>query len=105
MKNKLAVKALSNVVFNWYRNTMRHPKWGLWLILGSLVYLLNPFDAIPDFLPIVGMIDDGLIATVLVSEVSQIMSDRLKARKNKFSNNSVIDAETPAIDVESVSLS
>lgn len=105
MKNKFAITAFSNWIFNWYRSTIRNPKWRWWLILGSLAYLLDPFDALPDFLPIVGMIDDGLIVTVLVSEVSQVMSDRLKAQKNKFSNGLASDVEMSAIDVESVSLS
>gem|GEM_PF-447313 len=109
MKNKFAVTAVSNWIFNWYHSTIRNPKWRWWLVLGSLAYLVDPFDAIPDFLPIVGMIDDGLIVTVLVSEVSQIMSDRLKTQKNKFSNSSMtastFDVETPTIEVKSVSLS
>ncbi|MEX0268878.1 YkvA family protein [Leptolyngbyaceae cyanobacterium UHCC 1019] len=105
MKNIFAVQAFSNWIFNWYRSTIRHPKWRWYLILGSLVYLLNPFDALPDFLPIAGMIDDGLIAAVLVSEVSQMMSDRLKSQKNKLSNSSIVNSETSVIDVESVSLS
>ncbi len=105
MKNKFALTAFSNWIFSWYRSTIRNPKWRWWLILGSLAYLVDPFDALPDFLPIVGMIDDGLIVTVLVSEVSQIMSDRLKSQKNKFSNGSTANVETPAIDIKSVSLS
>jgi uncharacterized membrane protein YkvA (DUF1232 family) len=105
MKNKFAVMAFSNWIFKWYRNTIRHPKWGLWLILASLVYLVDPFDALPDFLPIVGMIDDGLIATVLVSEVSQMVSDRRKSQKNKFSTSSFVNADASVIEVESVSVS
>jgi uncharacterized membrane protein YkvA (DUF1232 family) len=105
MKNIFAVKAFSNWIFNWYRSTIRNPKWRWWLILGSLAYLVDPFDALPDFIPIVGMIDDGLIVTVLVSEISQMMSDRLKAQKDKFANSSTVNAETSTIDVESVSLS
>jgi uncharacterized membrane protein YkvA (DUF1232 family) len=65
------------------RNTIRHPKYGWWIIAGSLVYLLSPFDISPDMLPIVGWIDDGLLATVVVTEVSQLLVDRLKQQKRK----------------------
>jgi uncharacterized membrane protein YkvA (DUF1232 family) len=105
MKNKFAAKAFSNWIFTGYRNILRHPKWGWCLVLASLVYLLDPFDALPDFVPFVGLVDDGLIVTVLVSEVSRMMSDRLKAQKNKFSTGVTTDATPSVIDVKSVSVS
>ena len=85
MKRKFAAKAVSSWIHNWYRNTIRHPKYRWLLIVGSLVYLLNPFDLAPDILPVVGLIDDGLVATVLVAEVSQLLRDRIQAQKVKTS--------------------
>src|SRR6478672_2221421 len=70
-------------VYNWYRETIRNPKYRWWLILGSLVYLFSPIDIAPDFIPIVGWIDDGIILTLLVSEVSQMLAGRLKARNDE----------------------
>jgi uncharacterized membrane protein YkvA (DUF1232 family) len=83
MKTKFAVPLVSDLMYNWLRNTIRHPKYGWWIIAGSLVYLLSPFDLSPDMLPIVGWIDDGLLATVVVSEVSQLLLDRFKHQKKK----------------------
>jgi uncharacterized membrane protein YkvA (DUF1232 family) len=95
------VRAFSSWIYTALRNVIRHPKYRWWAIAGSLVYLLSPFDIAPDFLPIVGWIDDGLIATIVITEVSQLMSDRLKAQKNKAAAQS----NGEALDVDAVSLS
>jgi uncharacterized membrane protein YkvA (DUF1232 family) len=91
-------------IYNWYRNAIRNPKYRLWIILGSLVYLLSPIDISPDFLPIVGWIDDGIIATLLVSEVSQLLLERLKPSKSETAAaNSSAPTEASTVDVNAVS--
>ena len=48
--------------FDFYRRLQKHPKTPilakaiLWLAVG---YLLMPFDLIPDFLPIIGQLDEA----------------------------------------------
>lgn len=55
--------------FGFYQRLLRHPKtpWFakamLWLAIG---YLLLPFDLIPDFLPIIGQLDDVIIIPLLL---------------------------------------
>lgn len=65
-------------LYNWYRDAMRNPKYRWWVILGSAAYLISPIDISPDIFPIVGWIDDGIIAGLLVAEISQLMLERLK---------------------------
>jgi uncharacterized membrane protein YkvA (DUF1232 family) len=96
-------------VYNWYRETIRNPKYRWWLILGSLVYLFSPIDIAPDFIPIVGWIDDGIILTLLVSEVSQMLAGRLKARNDEemtqaSMGNSGTSASSETVDVHAVPL-
>ncbi len=68
-------------LYNWYRDAIRNPKYRWWVILGSVAYLLMPFDLSPDLIPIVGWLDDGIIAGLLVAELSQILLERLSAGK------------------------
>jgi uncharacterized membrane protein YkvA (DUF1232 family) len=74
-------------IYNWYREAMRHPKWR-WLVIGaSLLYLVSPLDISPDIFPIVGWLDDSVIAGLLVAEISQIMMQRLKTAKTPASED------------------
>ena len=50
-------------LYNWYRKAIRHPRYRWWIIIGTLVYLISPFDISPDILPIAGQIDDFMLVT------------------------------------------
>jgi uncharacterized membrane protein YkvA (DUF1232 family) len=104
MKKSFPAKAFSTWILNWYRNTIRHPKYRWWLIIGTLVYLLDPLDLLPDTLPLVGWVDDGLITTVLVAEVAQVMGDRLKNQRNNHSTG-ISKSDSTVVDMDSISLS
>jgi uncharacterized membrane protein YkvA (DUF1232 family) len=88
-------------IYNWYRQGIRNPKYRWWFILGTLTYLVLPFDLAPDFLPILGEIDDLVLVTLLLTEVSRLVIDTFKSRqKTPVSNNQ--QGET--VDVNAVSL-
>lgn len=61
--------------YNWYRNLLRNPKYRVWIILGTLIYLLSPLDLSPDLIPILGQIDDVAVLMLLVTEVFQMLND------------------------------
>ena len=83
-------------LYSWYRNTLRNPKYRWWIILGTFAYLLSPFDISPDFLPIVGQIDDLAIATLLVSELSQMAIEYYKSSQGSQGDNEVPNADRAA---------
>ncbi|MEM7796168.1 MAG: YkvA family protein [Cyanobacteria bacterium P01_C01_bin.118] len=87
----------------WYRNLIRNSKYRWIVVLGSLLYLVSPFDISPDVLPIIGWLDDGIIATLLVTEVSQLLFEQVNASKKKnqeAANNSADAAAKQVVDVE-----
>ena len=88
-------------LYNWYRNTLRHPKYRWWLILGTIAYLLSPLDLSPDFIPIAGQIDDVMLATLLVTEVSQLILEKFKARQETVNQTTTADS-TVEVQAETV---
>jgi uncharacterized membrane protein YkvA (DUF1232 family) len=73
-------------LYNWYRELVANPKYRWWIIGGTLLYLVNPIDIIPDVLPIVGQIDDAVLITLVASEISSVLRDRssiLKQQRNE----------------------
>ncbi|BAT53251.1 hypothetical protein NOS3756_22100 [Nostoc sp. NIES-3756] len=98
-------------LYNWYRNLLRNPKYRIWVILATLVYIVSPIDIAPDFIPFVGQIDDFLVLSILVSEVSGLVLEGWKARKGE-SNTDTATTNTTAeytstektVDVNAVSV-
>ncbi|MEL6469277.1 MAG: YkvA family protein [Cyanobacteria bacterium J06623_4] len=91
--------SLSATLHGWYRRALKHTKYRWVVILGTLLYLLSPMDISPDVFPVLGWIDDGVIVSLLVTEVSQIIAQELK-RKRLFTQNN--RAETTKTEVETV---
>ncbi|MFB2895305.1 YkvA family protein [Aerosakkonemataceae cyanobacterium BLCC-F50] len=91
-------KTIVENVYNWYRQTIRNSKYRWLIVLGTLLYLVGPVDISPDVFPIVGWIDDTVVATLLVSEVSQMLLEARKNNKEKQSNSA-----PNTVDVEAVS--
>ena len=88
-------------VYNWYRNTIRNPQYRWWLILGTLAYLLVPFDIAPDFFPIVGQVDDLVVVTLLLTELCQLGIEGFKTKRQE---PTVSNPEGETVDVKAVSL-
>jgi uncharacterized membrane protein YkvA (DUF1232 family) len=48
---------------------LRHPEAPLWLKLGAALialYVVSPFDLIPDVLPVIGVVDDLVIVPLAI---------------------------------------
>jgi uncharacterized membrane protein YkvA (DUF1232 family) len=66
-----------------YQKLMGHPRYRWAVIIASGIYLLSPLDFSPDIFPIVGWIDDGFIAAILATEVTQLLLDRRQAMRSQ----------------------
>ena len=91
-------------IYNWYRNAIRNPKYRWWIVLGTLLYIFNPIDIVPDLLPIVGQIDDVVVLTLLVSEISQWLMDLAKSRQAETVTEETSTPPETTVDVKSVSV-
>jgi len=93
-------------LYDWYRNAIRHPKYRWWVMLGTVIYLISPIDIAPDFIPILGQLDDVMLAGLLFTELSQMMIAKLQTRqenKNVATENTENPGgETVDIDAETV---
>ncbi|MBD2253694.1 YkvA family protein [Nostoc parmelioides] len=91
-------------LYNWYRGLLQNPKYRWWVILGTIVYIVSPIDIAPDFLPVVGQIDDFLVLSILVTEVSGLVLEGWKARKGD--SNAATDSPNTekTVDVDAVSV-
>jgi uncharacterized membrane protein YkvA (DUF1232 family) len=94
-----------HVVYKWYRNILRHPKYRWFVVLGTLLYILNPADFSPDFLPVLGWVDDGMIATLFVTEMSQVLLTEIKNQKAKRMAATANQESSKVVDVEAISIS
>lgn len=87
------MKSIVQSFYNWYSTTLRHPKYRWMIILGTLLYLFSPIDIAPDFLPIVGWVDDAMILTLLTTELSQILGEYRQKRRGTQETPSEIPQE------------
>ena len=88
--------------YDWFRQTIRNPKYRWWIILGAVAYIVSPIDLAPDFIPFIGQIDDVAVMTLVISEVSQILLDRIKAGKEKKAAETVASATQTVVDTTPV---
>ena len=89
-------------LYDWYRNAIRHPKYRWWVMLGTIVYLISPIDIAPDFIPVVGQMDDVVLAGLLFTELSQMVIAKLQARQENKVATETADKETVDVEAETV---
>ncbi len=60
----------------YYRREYRNiPTQNLVLIIGAIIYILNPFDLIPDWIVGLGFADDAVVLAFAVRRTRQTLDD------------------------------
>jgi uncharacterized membrane protein YkvA (DUF1232 family) len=93
--------------YDWFRSIIRNSKYRWLVIAGTLLYLISPIDLIPDFIPLLGQLDDAVILTLVVTEISQILIERIRTVKGKNSPEVAADqvsSANNAVDVDAVNV-
>lgn len=86
------MKFLNQIVHKFFRDSLRHPQLRWLFIAASLIYLISPLDISPDVFPVIGWLDDGVLVTLLATEVSQFLIERRKARKEESTIDPTVDS-------------
>ncbi|MEO0985403.1 MAG: YkvA family protein [Cyanobacteria bacterium J06639_14] len=96
--------SLGGSIAKWFTNLIRNSKYRWLIILGSLVYLISPLDISPDVFPIIGWIDDGLLASIVVTELTQMVLEQRRKKEtmqqqspSERNGNSMIDVESATV--------
>jgi uncharacterized membrane protein YkvA (DUF1232 family) len=90
------MKSIVESFYNWYSSNIRNPRYRWLIVLGTLVYLFSPLDLSPDLFPIIGWIDDGIMLTLLSTELSCLAIDYRNERKNIKAKNAEVETVDPA---------
>ncbi|MGB3291455.1 MAG: YkvA family protein [Phormidesmis sp.] len=102
-------KHFATALYDLYRKALRHTKYRWVVILGTLLYLVSPLDISPDVFPVLGWLDDGLVVSLLVTEISQLLAEQTRKRSETPFATTEIDTETgdayKTITVDAVSVS
>ncbi|WP_316801716.1 YkvA family protein [Pedobacter nototheniae] len=66
------------------------PKGSIVAILGGLIYFLSPIDVVPDFIPVLGLIDDVFVLNLVYK---QVVKDLEKYKIWKDQQNNIISID------------
>lgn len=73
----------------------RYPDAPLWTIAGinfALLYILNPLDMAPDYIPLLGLMDDVAVVSATSAMIRQDVRDYLKWKTAFLKSNTRKDA-------------
>lgn len=66
------LKLLFAIVRDYWNGKYREiPYWSIVAIVAALLYVLNPFDLIPDIIPVIGYVDDAAVVAVCLAQVRE----------------------------------
>jgi len=59
----------------WSGNYKEIPYWAIGATVFVLLYVLSPIDLIPDFIPVVGLVDDAAVVALCLYMIEQELHD------------------------------
>lgn len=80
----------------YYRALFTHPRTpriSRWLLGGAVAYLLSPIDIIPDFIPILGQLDDLVIVPSMIYAALAFIPMRVKAECRETTANQAAEVK------------
>lgn len=59
------------------------PEWAIAAIIGAIIYVVSPIDAVPDIIPIAGWVDDGAVVAAAVKALEEVIKAFIKYKKER----------------------
>lgn len=72
------LKALVRLIRAWAGGQYRRIPWSVMVpVIGAVIYFVNPFDLVPDFIPGLGYLDDAAVVALVANSIrSELRSFR-----------------------------
>ena len=92
------IRDMAALLRDFVKGEYRDVPWGtITAVAAALLYFINPIDIIPDFLPVIGFIDDALVLALALKLIGGDLDKYRSWRKNRtsfdFSKEEIIDAD------------
>ena len=93
------------LVKSWVNKEYRSTPWQtIILAVTAIVYFVTPFDAIFDFIPLLGFADDVAILTAVLSSINHDLDKFIEWEQNNVQNDepatTAVDADFEEVDGE-----
>lgn len=98
-------RLLGTTVMKGYRHLIRNSKYRWVILLATLGYLVSPLDIAPDVFPVIGWIDDGIVATLAITEMAQLLAERKRKMATQTEAEQPVQPASHAIlDIDAISI-
>ena len=92
---RLSAEVLNGVVYLWEAMKDRNvPTSAKVIAIAALLYIINPFDVLPDVIAPLGLVDDAAAATAAVKAITEILAKhKVSVMSQKKSYREYVDGE------------
>ncbi|HLR20578.1 MAG TPA: YkvA family protein [Tissierellaceae bacterium] len=78
------VLLLISVVGDWIKGIYREiPLSTIIMILGGIIYFVSPVDFIPDYIPMIGYIDDAFVLSLIIKKIKEDLDNYKRWKEEK----------------------
>ncbi len=70
-------KLLISMIRDTFSGKYKMNKWNMSIIIGTIIYVVSPIDAVPDLVPVLGWLDDASIVGFAIAKLADEV-DRYK---------------------------